>query len=284
MSNLKDVLNSKISFPIWFFTLLIVAFSATFVMMANDDDGGNGGDSVGGPPCFTNMVTDTVKTSCAVESWSDWTEETREETQSCYSKVTQTRTGTGFVSVFEETYDANGCTPSYSASSYKKACQVKEKRYVSVKVEDKPDCNGKIGEDIPGDEFTEGDLTTEIVEVTEGGEIIDRKTYRNSSQLLADAFNMELMADPQIVRQGNSTTLKWSARGVVSCSLSGNGDNWSYRVPSRRTADIIRGISGEEQSSPINEETVYTLSCARATGGNAEETVLIKVVPNWQEQ
>ncbi len=279
-----NIFKSKINFYTWFTVLLIVALGSALIIRANVDDGGNDGGGGWDPPCFANMVTDTTKTSCAVESWSDWAEESREETQSCYSKVTKTRTGTGYVSVFEETYDANGCTPNYSASSYKKACQVKERKYVSVKETSKPGCDGSRGGGTPDDEFTEGDLTTEIVEVTEGSEIIDRKTYSNSSQLLADAFNMELTADPQIVRQGNNTNLKWSARGVVSCTLSGNGDSWTYRVPSRRTADIIRGISGEEQSSPINEETVYTLSCARASGGSADETVIIKVVPNWQEQ
>ncbi len=277
---LRKVSSVKISsFIIASFILFIVTLSGVFMTMAvNDDDGGNGGGIWGRPPCFTNMVTDTVKTSCAVESWGDWTEETREETQSCYSKVTQTRTGTGYVSVFEETYDANGCTPSYSASSYKKACQVKERKTGTIRVR----CSG--GDDDDDDDDDNDDEITTIIEVKEDDKTTDHRTYGTVNQLLADAFNMELTADPQIVKQGNSTNLKWSARGVVSCRLSGNGDTWSYRVPSRRTADIIRGISGEEQSSPINEETVYTLSCSKAAGGNAEETVLIKVVPNWQEQ
>jgi len=286
MADIKKILQSPISFPVWFLVLIVVSFGATLMIHGNGDDAGNGGggDDSFGYTCFANMVTDTTKSSCAVESWGPWTDEKKESSQSCYNKVAQTRVGTGYLSVYSETYDANGCTPNYSATSYKKACQVKVRKVSTVRNTAKAGCAG-ASTSTPDTNFDTGEVSTEVVETTEGGDIKDRKTYNNTRQLLADAFELKLIADPQIVRQGNPTILKWSARGVLSCVLNGGDDSWTYKVPSTRTKDILRGISGQEKTSPIQSEIVYKLSCVKASDNSrVEKTVKIKVVPNWREQ
>ncbi len=260
------------------FTLLVLVAGGIYLSRANDDDGGNGGgDSA--PACFTRMVTDTVKTSCAVESWSDWQDSgTPQETQSCYYKIAQTRTGTGFLNVYTETYDAGGCTPSYSASSYKKACQVEETRNVTKK---QTVCGN---DDDPTDDkivATEDEILTSVTE----GQTVDSSTrsYASANQMLSDALELKLSADPQIVRQGATTTLSYMARSVTNCELKGtNGDSWTYTV-ANRTTEMLRGVSGKQESSPLQEEVTYTLSCRAFNGQNVSESVKVKVVPTWQE-
>lgn len=79
-----------------------------------------------------------------------------------------------------------------------------------------------------------------------------------------------LRALPKIVVRGNTTHVLWEVENANSCTVTGtNGDSWS-------------GISGDKTSSPIGEETTYTLICA-GEGGSLEQTVDVLLAPQWQE-
>ncbi len=266
----------------------VLAFSpAAYLAFSNEDDSGNGdgwGDSWSDTPepvCYTNMVTNTVQSGCAVETWTDWQNvgEPQESVDSCYYNIRQERIGTGAITVFTETYDANSCTPNYSASSYKKVCQVSEARIVSYK---KPECGGT------DDGFNDPEVIDELETVITEGEEIEgtRTSFSDPNAALADALFISLDADPKLVRQGGSTTLIWEARSVRLCTLSGsNGDTWTYTVNPATTANMMRGISGEQLTqNPIEEETVFTLTCTTYDNRRVSESVTVKVVPRWEER
>jgi hypothetical protein len=66
--------------------------------------------------------------------------------------------------------------------------------------------------------------------------------------------------------------LYWDVSNVSSCTVTGNnGDSWS-------------GLSGETSSSPIIQQTAYTLACTPLEGASfSPETVTINIVPVFQE-
>lgn len=79
-----------------------------------------------------------------------------------------------------------------------------------------------------------------------------------------------LRATPPIVRSGETTTIRWSSTGADSCTVTGNGDSWS-------------GTSGDETTSQIRGQVIYTLNCDG--GGTSMEpvTTTIRLVPMFQE-
>ncbi|MCR4326004.1 MAG: hypothetical protein NUV59_04390 [Patescibacteria group bacterium] len=80
-----------------------------------------------------------------------------------------------------------------------------------------------------------------------------------------------LQATPQIVPTGLPATLTWNVDNVSDCTVSGdNGDGWS-------------GTSGSHSSSPILQQTIYTLSCDALDGSSVDEGVVVNVLPIFQE-
>lgn len=79
------------------------------------------------------------------------------------------------------------------------------------------------------------------------------------------------MNDVTIVAPGQTTTISWSVDNVKSCTVTGtNGDSWS-------------GSSGSKTTSPINEETVYTLSCATLDDKTYVRSHTVKTAPVFKE-
>jgi hypothetical protein len=79
-----------------------------------------------------------------------------------------------------------------------------------------------------------------------------------------------LIARPQLVAPGGTSTITWNIRNATSCTVTGNGNSWT-------------GTTGSYLSNPINAVTTYTLNCT-GIGGNLTQTVVIKFAPKWQEQ
>lgn len=86
--------------------------------------------------------------------------------------------------------------------------------------------------------------------------------------------DLELRALPSLVRSGQSTKLSWSARNVSSCVLEGtNRDRW----------EALSSRIGGEESSPIRQQTVYTLTCFTGTQ-TLRKSVTVNVIPGFQER
>ncbi len=85
------------------------------------------------------------------------------------------------------------------------------------------------------------------------------------------SVTQHLKAIPSLVRRNGTTKLSWAVTGATNCTVSGNGDSWS-------------GLSGAKLvSSPIIQQTVYTLTCSRIGGGVYTETATVNLVPVWVE-
>jgi hypothetical protein len=91
------------------------------------------------------------------------------------------------------------------------------------------------------------------------------------------ATNLSITATPARVRQGQTTSLSWSASGVngqdATCSVTGPGVSWSTPV----TASPSCGASGGATPT-ITTQSTYTLTC-----GNQTQSVTVNVVPNFDE-
>jgi hypothetical protein len=82
-----------------------------------------------------------------------------------------------------------------------------------------------------------------------------------------------LQIRPQLVRKGGATKVFWNVDNVTDCTVNSSTDSW---------AGETSGPSGQT-SSPINQQTVFTLSCTGLDGSNIHETATVGVVPVFQE-
>ncbi|MBI2618291.1 hypothetical protein HYW58_02460 [Candidatus Kaiserbacteria bacterium] len=85
--------------------------------------------------------------------------------------------------------------------------------------------------------------------------------------------DLSITATPSLLQSGDTTSIAWFATSVNSCSVSENNsgitDSWS-------------GTSGTQISSPITEQTIYTLTCL-TDGGALSESVTVNLIPVFQE-
>jgi len=115
--------------------------------------------------------------------------------------------------------------------------------------------------------------TTYTVQCTWSG------NYRNnglsSSSGTVTVLNpiLSISATPSLLQSGSTSVITWTATAVNSCAVSENNttiiDSWS-------------GTSGTQTTSPITEETIYTLTCV-TDGGQVPESVTVRLVPVFQE-
>lgn len=78
-----------------------------------------------------------------------------------------------------------------------------------------------------------------------------------------------IKATPSIVQYGKKTYVSWDVVNADECTVQGNGDSWS-------------GVSGNIQTSVINESVRYTLECNGA-GGSLRAKVQINTPPRFRE-
>ena len=83
-----------------------------------------------------------------------------------------------------------------------------------------------------------------------------------------------ITATPSLVRTGQTSTINWTTSGMTACSVAENNPT---------IADAWTETNGTEQSSPITEQTIYTLSCSVEGGGTFTDTATINIVPVFQE-
>jgi hypothetical protein len=85
--------------------------------------------------------------------------------------------------------------------------------------------------------------------------------------------NGALSALPALVTASSTATVSWNVSSVEHCTVTGsNGDSWS-------------GLSGNQTTSPITSEVIYTLSCLEEDGvTNFTESATVGIVPKYEER
>jgi hypothetical protein len=92
--------------------------------------------------------------------------------------------------------------------------------------------------------------------------------------------SLEISATPTIVKPGETSLISWSATNVTSssCIVTGsNGDGGSG------IQGWIGAISSGILSSPINQQTVYTLTCLGDNGSPLTQSTTVNIIPVFEE-
>lgn len=84
-----------------------------------------------------------------------------------------------------------------------------------------------------------------------------------------------ITASPVLVHRGDTSQISWTAHNVTSCTVTENNadinDSWT-------------GASGTRTSSPLHQQTIYTLSCTGIDGSHFTDSVTVNVIPIENEE
>jgi hypothetical protein len=102
----------------------------------------------------------------------------------------------------------------------------------------------------------------------------------------APSPTLSIKAVPSLVQQASTTKVSWSATNVTSCNITGtNGDG------SGSNATGLWGCTGLQclstttmQSTPIQNQTIYTLMCTEFDNSTSSKQAVVNVVPIFQEK
>jgi hypothetical protein len=90
--------------------------------------------------------------------------------------------------------------------------------------------------------------------------------------------DLSITASPLRVREGQTSTVTWSATGVsgmsANCTVTGPGINWDEPVSAPPQCSVA-----DSETVTINSQSTYTLTCDNAT----PVSVTVNVIPNFQE-
>jgi len=97
---------------------------------------------------------------------------------------------------------------------------------------------------------------------------------------------ISIKAVPSLVQQASTTQVTWSATNVTSCNISGNnGDGTGSN------ATGLWGCNGAacenaitQTSSPLQDQTIYTLMCTEFDNSTTSKQAIVNVVPVFQEK
>jgi hypothetical protein len=237
----------------------------------------------------THIVDETDP--CTNGSWGGWqTLSTSNDTASCVSTQVQSRTYTGSRVVRHVIQYLNlrtACESGYTQEQIgsgggasgnqgrggdviteSSACQIVETQTTRT-----PMTTGSCA----------GRTTTTAPQTTITSSQTDIGSIQQATQHVAgvsdlDAFRASMIrvtigANPQLVRSGDRSTVKWAGREVTSCTVTGtNGDGpWT-------------GTSGEQVTAPISGQIIYTANCVGFNGTPVSATTSVGMIPVFQEQ
>lgn len=84
-----------------------------------------------------------------------------------------------------------------------------------------------------------------------------------------------ITASPALIHSGKTSQITWSAENVTACTVTENNgdinDSWT-------------GKSGTHVSSILAQQTVYTLRCTGVDGTELVDSVIVNIIPDWEEQ
>lgn len=221
---------------------------------------------------------------CGNGSWSAWSVSgvTGDPAQ-CTQVTTEKRTYTGTREtrhILQYLTLRTGCDSGYSQArhgdgggasgfhggsiiSESSACQIEETRTTADVA---GTCSGGGGGDT--------DVTTTSVQTDTGAgdsQTTDISALDQLTQFREGKIDGQITANPELLRSGNTTEVRWQGVEVTSCTVTGtNGDSWS-------------GTAGQETSSPIEASTTYTLDCTAFNDTQVQDSVDVNIIPEFQE-
>ena len=84
-----------------------------------------------------------------------------------------------------------------------------------------------------------------------------------------------LQVIPSLVPQNNTTKVFWNVSSVTNCSVTGsNGDHWSGTA----------SPPGGQVSTALTQQPTFTLSCTGLDSSTVHETVVVNILPVFQEK
>ena len=84
-----------------------------------------------------------------------------------------------------------------------------------------------------------------------------------------------IRVSPALVRSGATTQVTWSSSHVSSCRVFENNSHIN---------DAWTGAADTKTSSPITQQTTYTLSCTGTDGSTLTQSATVRIVGIWKEK
>ena len=252
--------------------------------------------------------------SCTDGSWGAWTLASQSADQNaCNVTYNETRIYSGFRNTITSTITVRANAHTHCAlsddafrggsgeivSQYS-TCQIQESRTRVVAGSGSgPSCTLPTGYN-PNAGVVTSDTNTETT-----GAVDESKTETVSGtyQLYLDMIDARfatssIRAVPALLNSGETTRIIWTSDHVKTCTVAGsNGDSWPKPVEGTKivvdadgnettepTSEMPAGKTGDEVSKPIVQPTTYTLTCMTALNKAQERSVMVNLIPIFQEQ
>mgnify|MGYP003393212075 CR=1 FL=1 len=90
-----------------------------------------------------------------------------------------------------------------------------------------------------------------------------------------NGVNLNITANPALLKRGNTTTVSWSSLNMASCQVTENNPDF---------IDFWNTEAGTDTSGEISQQTVYTLTCIDANNVTYTDTATVNVLPDWVEK
>ena len=230
--------------------------------------------------------------ACTGGSWGQWAISSQSTDQNaCTESINESRVYTGLrntilaaisVSANRHTYcalsDAAFQGGSGTVTSQYSACQIQESR---TRVVTGTGTGASCTVSGSSTSTSAGEITSDInTETTGAVDETKTQTINGSYQAYLDLIDARLATSdlsvaPTLVRAGDTTRVGWTASHMKSCVVtSTNGDTWT----------ALNSVVGGEMSSPITQQTTYTLTCSSAIGTQFVSHATVNLVPTFQEQ
>ena len=84
-----------------------------------------------------------------------------------------------------------------------------------------------------------------------------------------------ITATPSLVRREDTTVVSWTTQYTTSCTVTENNPD---------ITDSWTGASGTHTSSPLTQQTIYTLTCTGVDGSTLTDRVTVNIVPIEDEK
>lgn len=237
----------------------------------------------------SSAVNDSQQGACTGGGWGPWTN-TSGGLQRTYTGVQGTVSFAGrvIVSCSHPAPSAAGATGQITTQYA--ACQIVETgSYATGNGNNSNSGDATSSITSTGQTVTTGAVSTSTVS---SGSYTD---YQNTVE--AQLATSTISVVPSLLHAGATTQVTWTSSHVRSCTVLGtNGDSWPQPVQSSevvtdadgnqqtvQTTTTPAGLTGSETSSPINGQTIYTLTCVTALGTQLVTQTEVNIIPSFQE-
>jgi len=238
-------------------------------------------------------VTDSQQSACTNGSWSPW--------KNVDGTLVRTYTGTQTTVSFNGRVGGISCShPSYTKdmasgtlTTQYAACEIVESGTAT------PDDAATGSGGVPANGNVAVTSQTEQSIATAASLASSTTETSGSYAAYEDAVDaalgtVSISAVPSIVRPGDTATISWTSNRAASCTVSGdNGDAWPATTYEQQTdADgntamvpvAPAALTGNETSSAIQRQTIYTLTCISERGRTMTAKATVTLLPTFHEE